>query len=155
MPNVNFTIPLEDQVKAAQGVPAFIRRARLLEILDAKLDGKLARFHRREMKAVIPALKGVAALLREATVRETSPRRLRSAVSDLRERVRTYNARRASFLETVDLSEFNRAVDAYDRFYLIEREAWCRSARGERLMVRWSKLSPADLEAKLPPLPSP
>jgi hypothetical protein len=154
-PNVNFTIPLEEQIRAAQGTPAFIRRARRLEILSEKIYGRLQEFHEQEMGPVTEALRRIVTLLRRGVEGSRVRGALRRAVADLGRRVDAYNIHRGRFLDSLDLEEFNAAVRGYHRNYLIEREAWCRSSRGAEGMARWSALSRTDLEEKLPALRRP
>jgi hypothetical protein len=67
-------------------------------------------------------------------------------------RVRVYNGRRDRFLRTLDLAPLNGQIKAYHRYYLIEREAWCRSGKGASSLKRPKPVTLRDLESRLPRL---
>lgn len=152
IPNFNFTIPLEERIKATQGLPAFIRRSRRLEVLMHQIELEMAEFHSREMKPVVKGLKEVAALLRLAAHGRRVRRPLKGALRDLSAGIRTYNRRRAGFLKTLDLSPLNREIENFHSYYVIERDAWCVTPLRPEVMSRWRPLSLRDLEDRLPPL---
>ena len=58
-----------------------------------------------------------------------SLRVLRRALHELRASIIRFNERWNAFLPTVDLSELNAQREAYNRYYLLEKECALRSAR--------------------------
>ncbi|HEY1859777.1 MAG TPA: hypothetical protein VGG61_05465 [Gemmataceae bacterium] len=85
-----------------------------------------------------------------------SSRRLRQALDELAESVERFNQRWQQFLEVVDLSPVNQARDAYNRYYLLEKECALHNARLARQgFIRLEPLTHGDLAALLPPLPTP
>lgn len=156
IPNINFTIPLEEQVRAAaQGLPAFIKRSRWLEILMQELELHLEDFHRREMEPVAKGLKAVTLILRESSQGQHRRRRLKGALKDLSSKVRRYNRNRERFLRTLDLSPLNGKIKDFHRYYVIEREAFCHTTVRPEVLSRWRPLELSDVENRLPPLPEP
>jgi hypothetical protein len=68
--------------------------------------------------------------------------------------VTQYNARWRSYLATVDLASANETIDAYNRYYLFEKECAMRSARLARIGFQpLPPLTPIWLECACPPLP--
>jgi hypothetical protein len=156
IPNVNFTISLEEQVRAAaQGLPAFIKRSRWLEFLMQELELQLTDFHRREMEPVARGLKAVTLILREGSRGRPRRRQLKGALKDLSSRVRRYNRNRERFLRSLDLSPLNGKIEDFHRYYVIEREAFCHTTVRPEVLSRWRPLESRDLEQRLPPLPEP
>jgi hypothetical protein len=157
IPNRNFTLPVEDQVRAVQGLPAFVRRALRLEARREALERDLEEWHRREFRTVATALAGVLAALRGGGSR----RGVRRALGTLRRRVERYNARRRLFLAGLDLEPLNAEIRGYNRYYLIEREAWWRGQPGALAgpvpleAQRQAEVTREDLERWLPPLELP
>jgi hypothetical protein len=156
IPNVNFTISLEEQVRvAAQGLPAFIKRSRWLEIVMQDLELQLTDFHHREMEPVVMALKAVASILRKSTQGQRRRRQLKGAMKDLSSKVRRYNRKRERFLRSLDLSPLNEKIEDFHRYYVIEREAFCHTTVRPEVLSRWKPLELRDLENRLPPLSAP
>jgi hypothetical protein len=156
IPNINFTISLEEQVRAAaQGLPAFIKRSRWLEILTQELELQLTDFHRREMEPVAKGFKAVTLILRECSQDRRRRRRLKGAFKDLSSKVRRYNKNRERFLRSLDLSSLNGKIEDFHRYYVIEREAFCHTTVRPEVLSRWKPLELRDLENRLPPLPEP
>jgi hypothetical protein len=86
----------------------------------------------------------------------SSPRKLTRALRELKESIEYFNGRWQGFLETVDLTRVNELREAYNRYYLLEKECAVRSARVARQgFARLHPLTVDDLAALLPPLPVP
>jgi hypothetical protein len=69
--------------------------------------------------------------------------------------VAQFNTRWRNYLATVDLTSINDAVDAYNRYYLFEKECAMRSARLARMGYQpLSRVTPGWLESACPALPS-
>ena len=84
------------------------------------------------------------------------PRRRRSAARDLAASVDRFNRRWARFLGAIDLGPINRAIDDYNRYYLLEKECSLGSARlAARLFIPRARLTPEGLRADFPGLPAP
>jgi hypothetical protein len=67
-----------------------------------------------------------------------------------------FNQRWQAFLQTVDLTPINHLRDAYNRYYLLEKECALRSARLARQgFRRLDPLTLDELSTLVPPLPVP
>jgi hypothetical protein len=58
-----------------------------------------------------------------------SMRKLRCELEELRDSLRTFNGRWLNFLATLNLDPVNEAREAYNRYYLLEKECAMRSPR--------------------------
>jgi hypothetical protein len=86
----------------------------------------------------------------------SSSRALRRALQELCESLLHFNQRWQAFLQTVDLTPINELRDAYNRYYLLEKECALRSARLARQgFRRLDPLTLDELAALLPALPVP
>ncbi len=86
----------------------------------------------------------------------SSQRVLRRALRELQESLEGFNRRWVAFLSEVDLTHVNELRDAYNRYYVIEKECAVRSPQLARQGFRpLAPATTADLEALLPPLPVP
>lgn len=83
----------------------------------------------------------------------TSQRVLESALGELIEVMASFNRRWRKWLAGVDLQAINQAREAYNQFYLLEKECALGSARVAGLgFQRLAAITPADVERELPPL---
>ena len=79
-----------------------------------------------------------------------------SALQELCVSVEYFNRRWQVFLQTVDRDAVDESRDAYNRYYLLEKECALRSARLARQgFYRQPSLTVEELAALLPPLPVP
>lgn len=155
------------------GVPAFIRRARLVEstwqaLLDACACARLERLTFVRLRlGQLHALAGDWQVIRAAMPndadfafvrrlfdelqpslqlpldRTTSKRALRGAAQELLEAIDLFDARWTRWLAKADLSAVNKAREDYNRFYLLEKECAVGNPRVAR--VGFAKLAPATL----------
>jgi hypothetical protein len=92
--------------------------------------------------------------LREPVAATMSAGRLRHALAELMESVAVFNRRWEAYLTKVDLTVVNALREAYNRFYVLEKECALRSPKVARQgFVPLPVLTRADLEAALPLLP--
>lgn len=85
-----------------------------------------------------------------------SPRRRRAIARDVLASVERFNARWIEFVTKLDLSLINRAIDDYNRFYLIEKECVLGSARLAAMHFQpFPFVTRACILAEHPPLPVP
>jgi hypothetical protein len=166
--------------------PAFVRRARRVEMsLEELLDHCHAQRERwlgmvRLRVGILRALAGdwnvlwpllssqeqvrelqllhdeLKPKLRVPVVATTSQYHLQQALEALRVSIESFNRRWQRFLLQVDLSGVNEARDAYNRYYVLEKECAFRCSRVAREgFVRQEPFTLADLQARLPFLPVP
>jgi hypothetical protein len=166
--------------------PAFVRRARRLELtLEELLDRCRAQRERwlgmvRLRVGIVRALAGnwnllwpllaspeqvrqlellheeLQPKLRVTILATTSQYKLRHALKQLAESIEAFNHRWQAFLPLVDLAAVNEARNAYNRYYVLEKECALRSSRVAREgFVRQTPFTLADLQARLPLLPVP
>jgi len=174
------------QLLAAYGQPAYVRRARGVQ--DA-LEKVLAQCRqRRDEWLLMPrihlgVLRGLAGgrweplapllMPGEAAVLEElhrlleprprlpitpsdSLRKLAKALATLCEGLERFNARWLEFVPTVDLKRLNELREAYNRWYVLEKECAVRSVTTARAgFVPLEPMTPEGLLALLPPLPVP
>ncbi len=167
-------------------VPAYVRRARGLEEAFDLLLGRCRQQREEMLSVVrtriglLEALAGawdvLQPLLKDSrdisTLRDlhaslgpklrfppgpsSSSRALLRALQELCESLLHFNQRWQAFLQTVDLTPINQLRDAYNRYYLLEKECALRSARLARQgFRRLGPLTLDELAALLPPLPVP
>jgi hypothetical protein len=85
-----------------------------------------------------------------------SPRRLEEALRALANSIERFNARWMTYLSGLDLGPINELRQAYNRYYLLEKECAVRSVRLARQgFQRLDPLTTEDLFRLLPPLPVP
>jgi hypothetical protein len=85
-----------------------------------------------------------------------SPRALRRALEALAGSIERFNRRWQEHLPGVDLCPVNAARDAYNRYYVLERDCALRfSPDTRRKFVPLPQMTQAELAASLPPLPVP
>src|SRR5262249_3452976 len=86
----------------------------------------------------------------------SSVRARRQALRELCESIENFNRRWLAFVPQLDLNHVNQLRDAYNRYYLLEKEIALRSPRIARQgFVRLEALTTEDLLSRLPPLPMP
>ncbi|HMC64479.1 MAG TPA: hypothetical protein VKI65_06045 [Gemmataceae bacterium] len=94
--------------------------------------------------------------LRVPVTTTNSKRLLRQALRELIESIERFNRRWLRFLREVDLSPVNAAREAYNRYYLLEKECAIRSPRvASQYFQRLEPLTVDQVAALLPPLPVP
>lgn len=94
--------------------------------------------------------------LRSRVEPTSSLRSLGRALRELQESLERFNARWNAFLPQVDLTALNEQRDAYNRYYILEKECAVRSARVARQgFVRLQPLTTDDLFQQFPLLPIP
>lgn len=104
---------------------------------------------------VLEELAALAQSPAAAPVRATR-RRVRQALGELAAAVARFNRAWGEFLRGLDLSAVNARRDAYNRYYVLEKEIALRSpVLARRGFQPLPVLTAADLEAELPPLPVP
>ncbi len=92
--------------------------------------------------------------LRLPVERDETPRVLRAALAELRESVSRFNGRWEKFLRGIDLGPVNAEREAYNRYYVLEKECALRNAVVARHGFQpLPPLTTADLLTLLPPLP--
>ncbi|HZT81165.1 MAG TPA: hypothetical protein VFA26_13115 [Gemmataceae bacterium] len=106
------------------------------------------------------ALRGLHAELSprlRVPVRPTSSEAaLRRAVGELGESIERFNRRWVAFLARADLAPVNEAREAYNRYYVVEKECALRGSPGARPGFRpLPPFTREELERMLPPLPVP
>lgn len=85
-----------------------------------------------------------------------SPRRLRAIARDLIASVERFNRRWARSLDGIDFEPLNRQIDAYNRYYVLEKECSLGSAAlASRHFVPRSRITLDDFRAEFPLLPVP
>ena len=88
--------------------------------------------------------------------RPGTPRRRRAAARDLIASVDRFNRRWSEFLGRLDLDPVNTRIDAYNRYYLLEKECALGNHRlAQRFFRRLEPISHAALFARHPTLPTP
>jgi hypothetical protein len=91
-----------------------------------------------------------------ATIPRTALWRRGSILREFIASLQRFNERWDRFVGTVDLREANAAVDAYNRFYLLEKECAMRSPRlAAKGFQPAQPLTRDELMRKFPPLPVP
>lgn len=118
---------------------------------------ELASFVQEGEVAVLEALHvELAPQLRAPVERTSSPRALRSALSELCDSLEHFNRRWQAFLDRQDLTKVNELRADYNRYYVLEKECAVRSPRLARQGFRvLPPLSMGDLAEMLPALPVP
>jgi hypothetical protein len=174
-----------NQLLAQYGAPAYIRRARQVEDAFDQLVNGCARQRREWLKiarsrlsaicsmtdnnnALLPLLANGSQLLTIGHLcsqldvalieREGHPsvRSLRRQLQELSMSIVRFNKRWQTYLEGLDLNGINQLRDAYNRYYLLEKECAIRSARLARRYYRPLEPVTADqLLAMFPLLPVP
>jgi hypothetical protein len=92
--------------------------------------------------------------LRLPVERDDSPRVLRAALAELRASLARFNGRWEEFLRGIDLGPVNAEREAYNRYYVLEKECALRNAVVARHGFQpLPALTTADLLSLLPPLP--
>jgi len=144
------------------GAPAYIRRARAVEVaLDQLLDHcrqrraewlQMVRLRISILRALVGdwdslrplladekqlnilrySLAALASPLRAPIKPTTSPHVLRHALDELCESLERFNQRWQTFLRSVDLTAVNELREGYNRYYVLEKECAVRSARVAR-----------------------
>jgi hypothetical protein len=174
----------ETEMKELLGMfdaPAFVRRGQDLEYALARLDARCRREHDAMLDMVRLRLRQwtgvatgpddragsfaapIAALwpLCDAPTPTWAafpapPRRRRSVARDLTASVVRFNLRWGAFLDQLKLEPFNRMIDHYNRYYVLEKECIVGSTR---LAMRHFKPKPlltrASLAEEYPALPVP
>lgn len=163
-------------------VPAFARRGADLEYALARLDLRcrrerealleMVRVRLRQWSAVssgpddwsppfdapvapLWALAGVSDPPRWAAAPAPARRRL-AVARDLVASLDRFNRRWARFLDELDLTSINVAIEQYNHYYLLEKECVLGSSRvAARYFTPRSPLSAETLRATFPPLPVP
>lgn len=174
------------QFLAQQGVPAYIRRAQqveaaydqlaarcrnqrdewltmvrirlgILEALAVNWDVLQPLLADNDQITTLTELHGmVGPRLRHKPPATSSLRKLRRALADLTESLERFNRRWQAYLAGLDLTSINALRDAYNRYYVLEKECALRSARVARQGFRpLPPVTVADLSALLPLLPVP
>jgi hypothetical protein len=88
--------------------------------------------------------------------RPAPPRRRRAIARDLIASVERFNRRWSRFVGELDLGPFNRMIDQYNHYYVLEKECVLGSSRlAARHFVPRARLSPESLLAQYPVLPVP
>lgn len=88
--------------------------------------------------------------------RATATRRLKSVARDLISSVDRFNRRWSRFLDETNFDHVNRQIDAYNRYYVLEKECSLGSARlASRFFVPRPLVSLASLLESYPPLARP
>jgi hypothetical protein len=83
-------------------------------------------------------------------------RRRRASARDLIASVARFNRRWTEFLDRLSLEKVNRQIDAYNRYYLLEKECVLGSSRlAARHFETMSRLTRDGLLAEFPTLPMP
>lgn len=162
-------------------VPAFVRRGKDLEHSLERLHARCLREHGTMLELVRVRLRqwaGAAAgpdawrAIFTAPIdplwplsgaeppswaeRPSSARRRRAIARDLVASVERFNRRWAQFLGSLDLGPFNRMIDQYNRYYVLEKECVLGSSRlAARHFVPRERLTPESLLARHPVLPVP
>jgi hypothetical protein len=174
---------LRMMVAAQYDAPAYIRRARAIEGAIRDLFERCrhqrkellfgVRLHLAEMCAGVDSLRDLRSLLADdgqievlrqlheeagdpevAVIGRRTTVGRRRALRRLRASIARFNRRWTAFLEAIDLSDINQLQDAYNRFFLLEKE--CAVGPGRVLthaFNRLPRLTTADLIKRLPPLP--
>lgn len=94
--------------------------------------------------------------LRVQVTTTSSKRSLQRALRELVESVEHFNRRWLRFLRGLDLTPVNAAREAYNRYYLLEKECAVRSPRvASQYFHRLEPLTLDQVAALLPPLPVP
>jgi hypothetical protein len=89
-------------------------------------------------------------------IQPAAPRRLRAIGRDLVASLIRFNDRWSGFLDELNLDSINRAIDQYNRYYLLEKECCLGSARlAARHFTPRSRLTREGLLAEYPILPVP
>ncbi len=92
--------------------------------------------------------------LRLPVEHDDSPRVLRAALAELRESMARFNGRWEEFLRGIDLGPVNAEREAYNRYYVLEKECALRNAVVARHGFQpLPALTTADILTLLPPLP--
>jgi hypothetical protein len=177
---------LLQQLVGQYGGPAFVRRARSTEAAWEQLldQCRKARHERLAMvrlqlgtlaalagawERLRPHVENEAALLvlqslhnelqprlRVPVERTESAGKLRRALGELREGIAYFNSRWREYLAQVNLSGVNALRDAYNRFYLLEKECALGSAHiARRGFTRLEHATLDDLLREFPPLTPP
>jgi hypothetical protein len=177
---------LVKQLLSRYDSPAYVRRARRVqEVIDQLVDRcrqqrdkwltmvrirlGMLRALSNEWQGVRPWLAGEEQLLvlhrlqaelkpqLRIPVRSTmSSWRLQHALQGLVKSLELFNRRWQAYLQGVDLAEVNEVREAYNRYYLLEKECALRSVRLARLgFTRLAPFTRDDLIAMLPLLPVP
>ena len=175
---------VEAEIKELLGlfdVPAFARRGQDLEYALARLHARCrrARDERLDMVRVrlrqwAGAVTGPEAWAEVFTApidalwplggaeppawadRLAPPRRLRSIARDLVASLIRFNHRWIGFLDALNLGSINRAIDQYNRYYVLEKECCLGSARlAARHFTPRPRLTRDGLLADYPILPVP
>lgn len=154
------------------GGPSFMRRAKQVETAWTDLRERIAKMRLEHLEIVrlrlgqLHALAGgwerlqplisdhfgeVRSLYEELQPRlrmplepATAPRILRSALGEMREAMEAFNQRWTKVLAKVDLKPMNDARDAYNQYYLLEKECALGSSRIARL--GYHRLEPVTLD---------
>jgi hypothetical protein len=92
--------------------------------------------------------------LRLPVERDDSPRVLRAALAEVRASIARFNRRWEEFLRGIDLGPVNAEREAYNRYYVLEKECALRNAVVARHGFQpLPVLTTVDLQTILPPLP--
>lgn len=175
--------PLFQQMMSQYGGPAFLRRAQQVQGALAHLREGLAKARRDALEMVrlrlgivaaragnwtalsdlvdAPTLAYLQALeaelqpqLRTAHPPTTRPAVLHAALVELNDSIARFNRRWEEVLARTDLTEVNRLRDAYNRYYLLEKECAVGSPRIARQgFVPLAPITRGELQADFPPLP--
>lgn len=170
-----------EEPRLALEIPAFVRRGQYVESMLQGLDDRCRRNRLRMLDMVHMRLRQWAKLAISpedwrdvfrssiadlwpltdaeppawAAIR-SSPRRRKAAARDLIASVERFNGRWVEFVDRLDLSLTNEAVEDYNRFYLIEKECALGSTRLAAMNFRPVARATAEkLLADFPPLPVP
>lgn len=181
VPGVNDDDRLMREVVGFFDAPSFIRRAKRVEESYRQLVEGLARKRREQLEMVrlrlgqLRALAGDWAALqrwvpqpddrarlqalhdeRQPRLRlplepTTSARALSGAVAELKEALEAFNARWEKVLAKVDVGPVNAARDAYNRYYIVEKECALGASRAIREGFRAvPPLTPEEVRALSP-----
>ena len=161
--------------------PAYIRRARLVETSWLDLLSRLGGVRRKQLELVRLRLGQLLALaggwealrswlpdekdrdelrrlhdelqprLRIPLTATTSRRLLRSALNDLQTAMTAFNRRWSKLIAKTDLQPVNDIRDAYNRYYLLEKECVVGSAQVAR--IGFQRLEPLSVDDVLKSLP--
>jgi hypothetical protein len=176
----------EAEIKELLGLfdaPAFVRRGQDVEYAVARLHARcrrereqlleMVRLRLRQWAGVATGPEDVAGTFAPAApiaelgtlagaeslawaAHRAPPRRRRAVARDLVASVSRFNRRWSAFLDQLNLEPVNRMVEAYNRYYLLEKECVLGSSRlAMRHYTPRDAMSRAELDSTYPELPLP